>query len=109
MELTAKEIAVYEGCCALCKFFDPAFSRVNRPEGQEDWRDDDGWCLRYPPVFIGGLEKDMDTDPCGCDRFKQPGVHGGDRCGEYVYASEKAAIILLQRNGYKVEKLINNS
>jgi hypothetical protein len=91
MELTAEEIASYEGHCALCKFFEPAFSRVNRPEGQEDWRDDAGFCIRFPPVFVGGLMMDLEIDPCDCYRFKQPGVFGGNLCGEYVRASEQAA------------------
>jgi len=82
MEPTAEQIESYEGKCALCKFFRGAWQRSPRPDTSGLWIDDEGWCVRYPPVFVGG-EKTNDEE-CDTGRYKQPGVWGHDECGEYV-------------------------
>lgn len=82
MELISTQIEDYEGKCALCKYFRPAYSRTNRKSKSDSWLDDPGWCVRYPPVFVGG---NLDpNDQCDTLRYGQPGVDGFDGCGEYV-------------------------
>lgn len=76
----------YAGKCSLCKWFRGAYMR-NKRENIGHWIDDAGWCVRFPPVFIGG-EKDYDTD-VDTERFDQPGVDGSDECGEYVIGYER--------------------
>lgn len=86
MEPTAEQIESYEGNCALCKFFQGAYQRGPRPDTSGLWIDDEGWCTRYPPVFVGGEKSD--ADECDTGRYKQPGVWGHDKCGEYVRSSD---------------------
>ena len=86
MEPTAEQIESYEGNCALCKFFQGAYQRGPRPDTSGLWIDDEGWCTRYPPVFVGGVKSD--ADECDTGRYKQPGVWGSDKCGEYVRSSD---------------------
>ena len=84
MQPTAEQIAAYEGCCALCKYFRGAYQRND--ERDTLWLDDEGWCVRFPPVFVGG-DKD-DTNECDTGRYKQPGVWGSDECGEWIRAMD---------------------
>ena len=87
MQPTKEQIESYEGNCALCKFFEGSLVRdYGREEEGHLWLDDAGWCVRYPPVFVGGIMK-FDDD-CDTGRFKQPGVFGSDSCGEYVRSLE---------------------
>jgi hypothetical protein len=73
----------YAGKCVFCKFFRPAYEPGPRECGH--WVDDEGWCVRYPPVFVGG---DSDAyDVCDQGRYKQPCVCGSDECGEFVQSS----------------------
>lgn len=71
---------LYAGKCCFCKFFRDAYIRTD----EHPWVDNPGWCVRYPPVFVGGEEdKGEEVD---YSRFKQPGVVGGDECGEFLQA-----------------------
>lgn len=71
----------YAGCCCYCRFFQKAYMHFDV--------DNPGWCVRYPPVFVGGeQDKEEDVD---FDRFKQPGVVGGDMCGEFIQATPNAS------------------
>lgn len=75
----------YSESCASCRFFCGAYQRTGRGDYNGLWVDDDGWCTRYPPVFVGGESSpvaDVDTK-----RFKQPGVRGADSCGEHKIVS----------------------
>lgn len=85
-EIDSETLGLYDGKCALCKWFRGAYQRARRAEGSTCWVDDEGWCARFPPVFIGG-NKD-DAEDCDAGRFKQPGVYGGDECGEYIKGYE---------------------
>lgn len=82
MQPNDEQIAYYEGHCALCKYFRGAYQRDG--ESNTLWLDDEGWCVRFPPVFVGG-DKD-NTNECDNGRYKQPGVWGIDECGEWVRA-----------------------
>lgn len=76
-------IRLYEGKCVFCKFFRPAHEPGPRECGH--WVDDEGWCVRYPPVFVGGDSNE--GEECDQSRYMQPGVYGGDECGEFVRSS----------------------
>jgi len=87
-----EQIKSYEGKCALCKFFRGAYQR-ERDDGSGLWLDDPGWCVRYPPVYVGRDFRDAKDSPqydteCYSSQFAQPGVQGSDECGEYVCAVE---------------------
>lgn len=82
VEIDAETSAQYDGKCSLCKWFRAAYMRAENPARIGHWIDDAGWCVRFPPVFIGG-EKD-ESDEVDTERFDQPGVYGHDECGEYV-------------------------
>ena len=60
MQPNDEQIAYYEGHCALCKYFRGAYQRDG--ESNTLWLDDEGWCVRFPPVFVGG-DKD-NTNEC---------------------------------------------
>ena len=81
-QIDSETLDRYDGNCALCKWFRGAYDRANRVQNSGHWVDDEGWCVRFPPIFIGG-ERDA-SDDCDVGRFKQPGVSGSDECGEYV-------------------------
>ena len=86
MEPTAEQVESYEGRCALCKFFRGAYQK-ERDDGLGLWLDDPGFCVRYPPVFVGRGLRSADYDcECNSNQFAQPGVVGSDECGEYVRA-----------------------
>ena len=78
--LTEYVMRDYAGRCVFCKFFRDAYVPGTQEEGGH-WVDNPGWCVRYPPIFVGG---DEDSDECDSGKFKQPGVQGGDECGEFA-------------------------
>lgn len=81
--LTEEVLRDYAGKCVFCKFFRDAYV----PGTQEGlhWVDNPGWCVRYPPVYVGG---ESDVEECNRNQFKQPGVEGGDECGEFVLSAK---------------------
>ena len=81
--LTEDVLSDYAGKCVFCKFFRDAYVPGTQECGH--WVDNPGWCVRYPPVFVGG---DADLDECSSGQFKQPGVQGGDECGEFVLSTK---------------------
>ena len=64
--------AVCNSVCSTCKHFSPKYLYEDY-----SWLDEDGFCERYPPTFVGG-----DTDEP--DAFHQPVVNGAAHCGEWV-------------------------
>lgn len=71
---------LYEGKCCFCKFFRDAYFR----DKKNNWVDNPGWCVRFPPIYVGKkISSDVDV---AFQQFGQPVVDGGSECGEFVQA-----------------------
>lgn len=90
VDLDHVSFGLYDGKCSLCKHFRPAYQRNADCHNGVLWIDAEGWCCRFPPVFVGGKFDDDDGE-CATSMFKQPGVNGHDECGEYKTGFELVA------------------
>lgn len=74
----AADIVDLAGCCCLCKFF-----KSDDFDEEQNISFAQGWCTRFPPVFIGQSSLNERGDP-PVFSYEHPAVCGHIECGEYV-------------------------